>query len=93
MISGLEEGTEYVYSVRAATKQGPGPWTEKSSFMTIKDMARAPMGLKAMATSDQSVEVWWEPIPSVRHKLYGYLVSETMLIHLFFNQLDARTNR
>lgn len=80
MISGLEEGTDYVYTVRAATKQGTGPWTEKASFTTIKDMVRAPMGLKAMATSDQSVEVWWEPIPSVRHKLYGYQVSDDRVI-------------
>lgn len=68
-----------MYTVRAATKQGPGPWSEKFSFATNKDMVRAPMGLKAMATSDQSVEVWWESIPSVRHKLYGYQVYEKQL--------------
>lgn len=79
VFSGLEEGTEYVYTVRAATKQGPGPWSEKFSFATNKDMVRAPMGLKAMATSDQSVEVWWESIPSVRHKLYGYQLFYTMM--------------
>ncbi len=75
VFSGLEEGTEYVYTVRAATKQGSGPWSEKTSFTTTKEMVRAPMGLKAMATSDQSVEVWWEPIPTVRHKLLGYQVT------------------
>lgn len=74
VFSGLEEGTEYVYTVRAATKQGSGPWSENTSFMTSKEMVRAPMGLQAMATSDQSVEVWWEPTPLMRHKLYGYHV-------------------
>ncbi|XP_065213567.1 tyrosine-protein phosphatase Lar isoform X3 [Planococcus citri] len=78
VFSALEEGTEYVYSVRAATRQGSGPWSGKEVFSTTKEMVRAPMGLKAMATSDQSVEVWWEPIPSVRHKLYGYMLFYTM---------------
>lgn len=74
MFSGLEESVEYVFTVRAATRQGSGPWSNREVFTTAKEMVRAPMGLKAMATSDQSVEVWWEPIPSVRPKLYGYQV-------------------
>lgn len=68
-----------MYTVRAATRQGSGPWSNEEVFSTTKEMVRAPMGLKAMATSDQSVEVWWEPIPSVRHKLYGYMVGPKFL--------------
>lgn len=89
VFSGLEEGTEYVYTVRAATKQGSGPWSENTSFMTSKEMVRAPMGLKAMATSDQSIEVWWEPIPLMRHKLYGYHVRIYTLLLLLFKNRDA----
>lgn len=82
VFSGLEEGLEYIYTIRAATKQGSGPWSEKATFNTTRDMVRAPMSLKAMATSDQSVEVWWEP-PTLRHhvhKLYGYQVINFVLV-------------
>jgi hypothetical protein len=33
------------------------------------------MSVQAVATSDQSVEVWWEPVPS-RSKVIGYQVSK-----------------
>jgi receptor-type tyrosine-protein phosphatase F len=40
-------------------------------------MGRAPMMVQAVATSDQTVEVFWEPVPS-RGKLIGYMVYYTM---------------
>lgn len=42
-----------------------------------KDMGRAPMMVQAVATSEQTVEVFWEPVPS-RGKLIGYVVYYTM---------------
>lgn len=73
MFSELEEGALYIVLVRAATRQGHGPWSEHLSIQTAKDMLRAPMGLKAAATSEQSVEVWWEPSVA-RTKVTGYQV-------------------
>ncbi|XP_020288958.1 tyrosine-protein phosphatase Lar isoform X7 [Pseudomyrmex gracilis] len=72
----LEENTEYVFHVRAHTSQGSGPYSEKITIMTEKDIGRAPMSVKAVATSDSSVEVWWEPVPN-RGKIVGYQVFYT----------------
>lgn len=77
VFSNLEEASEYLYRVRAHTRAGVGPWSEKASVLTDKDIIRAPMGVKAVATSDQSVEVWWELVPS-RTPIIAYQV------HLFF---------
>lgn len=40
---------------------------------TERDIVRAPMSVQAVATSDQSVEVWWDPVHS-RSKVTGYQV-------------------
>nr|XP_018903286.1 PREDICTED: tyrosine-protein phosphatase Lar isoform X3 [Bemisia tabaci] len=77
VFSELEEGALYIVLVRAATRQGHGPWSEHLSIQTAKDMLRAPMGLKAAATSEQSVEVWWEPSVA-RTKVTGYQIFYTM---------------
>lgn len=77
VFTNLEENTEYVFRVRAYTKQGAGPFSEKMKIQTERDMGRAPMSVKAVATSDQTVEVWWEGVPS-RGKLLGYKVFYTM---------------
>lgn len=34
---------------------------------------RAPMNVEAVATSEESVEVWWEAVPA-RSKVIGYQV-------------------
>ncbi|CAG9761325.1 unnamed protein product [Ceutorhynchus assimilis] len=77
VFTNLEENTEYVFHVRAYTNQGFGPNSEKQTIQTEKDIARAPMAVKAMATSESSVEVWWEPVPS-RNKVIGYQIFYTM---------------
>ncbi|XP_069702214.1 tyrosine-protein phosphatase Lar isoform X7 [Periplaneta americana] len=73
----LEENTDYVYRVRAHTSQGAGPYSEKITVHTERDIVRAPMSVQAVATSDQSVEVWWEQVPS-RSKVIGYQIFYTM---------------
>ncbi|KAG5866460.1 hypothetical protein JTB14_030407 [Gonioctena quinquepunctata] len=73
----LEENTEYVFHVRAYTSLGEGPYSEKFTMQTERDIGRAPMSVKAVATSDSSVEVWWEPVPS-RGKVIGYKIFYTM---------------
>ncbi|XP_025161579.1 tyrosine-protein phosphatase Lar isoform X7 [Harpegnathos saltator] len=72
----LEENTEYVFHVRAHTSQGSGPYSEKITIITEKDIGRAPMSVRAVATSDSSVEVWWEPVPN-RGKIVGYQIFYT----------------
>ncbi|XP_049808964.1 tyrosine-protein phosphatase Lar [Schistocerca nitens] len=73
----LDENTDYVYHIRAHTSQGPGPYSEKVTVHTERDIVRAPMSVQAVATSDQSVEVWWEGVPN-RGKVIGYQIFYTM---------------
>jgi netrin-G3 ligand len=75
VFTNLEENTDYVFRVRAHTSQGAGPYSEKITVHTERDIVRAPMSVQAVATSDQSVEVWWEAVPS-RTKVIGYQVSK-----------------
>ncbi|XP_046660338.1 tyrosine-protein phosphatase Lar isoform X5 [Homalodisca vitripennis] len=77
VFSNLEESAEYVFRVRAHTRAGAGPWSEREPVTTDRDIVRAPMGVRAVATSDQSVEVWWETVPS-RGKIIGYQLYYTM---------------
>ncbi|XP_071869813.1 tyrosine-protein phosphatase Lar isoform X5 [Bombus fervidus] len=76
VFTNLEENTEYVFHVRAHTSRGSGPYSEKITIITEKDIGRAPMSVKAVATSDTSVEVWWEPVPN-RGKILGYQIFYT----------------
>ncbi|XP_055547044.1 tyrosine-protein phosphatase Lar isoform X2 [Wyeomyia smithii] len=77
VFTNLEESTEYVVRVRSYTKQGAGPFSEKKIIATERDMGRTPLSVQAVATSEQTVEVWWEPVPS-RGKLVGYKIFYTM---------------
>ncbi|XP_034180771.1 tyrosine-protein phosphatase Lar isoform X5 [Osmia lignaria lignaria] len=76
VFTNLEENTEYVFHVRAYTSRGSGPYSEKITIITEKDIGRAPLSVKAVATSDTSVEVWWEPVPN-RGKIVGYQIFYT----------------
>lgn len=78
VFTNLEEATEYVVRVRSYTRQGAGPFSEKKIVTTEKDMGRAPMSVQAIATSEQTVEVWWEAVPSRSNKLLGYKIFYTM---------------
>lgn len=60
VFANLEQNTEYIVRIRAYTKQGAGPFSEKLIIETERDMGRAPMQVQAIATSEQTVEVWWE---------------------------------
>ncbi|KAK5642104.1 hypothetical protein RI129_008271 [Pyrocoelia pectoralis] len=77
VFTNLEENTEYVFHIKAYTSQGSGPFSEKITIQTERDIGRAPMYVRAVATSDSSVEVWWEPVPS-RGKVIGYQIFYTM---------------
>lgn len=72
----MEENTEYVFHVKAYTMRGSGPPSDKITITTDKDIGRAPMSVKAMATSETSVEVWWESVPN-RGKIVGYQIFYT----------------
>nr|CAD7398702.1 unnamed protein product [Timema poppensis] len=77
VFTNLEDHTDYVFHVRAHTSQGAGPFSEHLTVSTERDIVRAPMSVQAVATSDQSVEVWWETVPS-RGKVIGYQIFYTM---------------
>lgn len=63
------------------TKEGIGPFSETLHLHTEPDKVRAPMALKGMATSESSVEIWWEPVPA-RGKVIGYMVSIIVNIYV-----------
>lgn len=86
----LEENTEYVVRIRAYTKQGAGPFSEKIIIETERDMGRAPMSVQAIATSEQTVEVWWEQVPS-RGRLIGYKIFYTMTAVEDLDEWQTRT--
>ncbi|XP_047993091.1 tyrosine-protein phosphatase Lar isoform X5 [Leguminivora glycinivorella] len=77
VFTGLEEDAHYTFKVRAYTDQGPGPYSKEITAHTERDIGRAPMSVKAVATSESDVEVWWEPVPS-RRKILGYVIFYTM---------------
>ncbi|XP_045139286.1 tyrosine-protein phosphatase Lar-like isoform X5 [Portunus trituberculatus] len=77
VFTGLEENMDYTFKVRAWTSMGAGPYSETLHLHTEPDLVRAPMNLQGMATSDSSIEIWWEPVPS-RGKVIGYQVFYTM---------------
>ncbi|KAJ8964749.1 hypothetical protein NQ317_008054 [Molorchus minor] len=54
------KNTEYVFYITAYTSQGSGPNSEKTTIKTEKDIVKATMTVKALATSNSSVEVWWK---------------------------------
>lgn len=50
----LEENTEYQFHVKAYTVQGAGPFSEKITIVTEKDIGRAPMSVQAVSTAKPS---------------------------------------
>ncbi|XP_059050770.1 tyrosine-protein phosphatase Lar isoform X1 [Achroia grisella] len=77
VFTGLEEDAHYVFKVRAYTDQGVGPYSKDVTAHTERDIGRAPMSVKAVATSESGVEVWWETFRS-RKKIIGYVIFYTM---------------
>lgn len=71
------------------TAEGDGPWSPRMTINTTREMVRAPMGVKAVATSDQSIQVWWEAVP-VRVKINGYRVYYTMTAVEDLNQWNIK---
>lgn len=71
------------------TAEGEGPWSPRMTINTTREMVRAPMGVKAVATSDQSIQVWWEAVPA-RVKINGYRVYYTMTAVEDLNQWNIK---
>ena len=55
----LEENSEYHFKVRAYTIRGSGPWSSRIALMTPSDVPPSPKDVQAMATTEHSVQVWW----------------------------------
>lgn len=64
--------------VRAYTSLGPGPWTESVVIITPGDAPPAPTDVQAMATSETSVEVWWDEVPFF-NDILGYTILYTQM--------------
>ena len=90
VFANLDDNTEYKFSVRANTRKGYGPWSTQSSFRTDRNIVRAPLNVKAMATSDSSVQV------NINHCLHccklnslhnrqTKLFTSTLAAHFIFN--------
>ena len=58
----LEENSEYHFKVRAYTTKGCGPWSSRLTIQTPADVPPSPKDVQAMATTDHSVQVWWNEI-------------------------------
>ena len=75
VFANLDDNTEYKFSVRANTRKGYGPWSTQQTFRTDRNIVRAPLGVKAMATSDSSLEVIFLNIEAV---------SMNLLVRIFY---------
>ena len=82
VFANLEDNTEYKFSVRANTRKGYGPWSSVVSFRTDRNIIRAPQHVRAMATSDSSIEVWWEAVP-LRTKVRKLLELRNSFFHAY----------
>ncbi|XP_055940735.1 tyrosine-protein phosphatase Lar-like isoform X5 [Argiope bruennichi] len=89
VFSNLDENTEYTFQVNAFTKKGAGPWSPRMTVQTPGDVPPAPTNVQAVATSDQSVEVWWDPVPYFLDIL-GY---EVLYIQAPVEDLDKWCNK
>jgi len=90
VFANLDDNTEYKFSVRANTRKGYGPWSTQQSFRTDRNIVRAPLNVKAMATSDSGVQVWWEAVP-LRSKVIGYEVFYSMTAVEDLDQWQRKT--
>lgn len=76
VFSSLSENAEYTCKIRAFTSKGPGPWSNRILIHTPGDVPPAPINVQAMATTEKSVEVWWDQMPFFADIL-GYTVLYT----------------
>ncbi|KAG9509735.1 Tyrosine-protein phosphatase Lar, partial [Fragariocoptes setiger] len=61
VLNSLSENTEYIFTVKSKTSIGYGPSSEKK-FSTLRDVPPSPSNVKAMATSFNSMMVWWDEL-------------------------------
>nr|XP_046909116.1 tyrosine-protein phosphatase Lar-like isoform X4 [Dermatophagoides farinae] len=78
VFSSLDENTEYKFRARAYTSKGAGPWSDVLQIMTPGDAPPAPTSVQALATSETSVEVWWDEMPFF-NDILGYTVLYTQI--------------
>ena len=62
VFASLDENQEYSFRVRAYTSRGPGPWSTRLIINTPQDVPPAPASVQAVATSESTIEVWWEEV-------------------------------
>lgn len=95
VFSSLDENQEYSFRVRAYTSKGPGPWSNRLQVNTPNDVPPSPTNVQAMATSEQSVEVWWEEVKYFAD-IVGFQVLYTQTavedLDLWFNKKTALTS-
>ncbi|XP_041360358.1 tyrosine-protein phosphatase Lar-like isoform X2 [Gigantopelta aegis] len=71
-ILGLEMNTDYIFTIKAYTSKGSGPWSNKLHFRTFGRMPPAPKNVKIRRTSSSIIEVTWdEPnFPVAGYRIY-----------------------
>ena len=82
VFTNLEENTEYVFHVKAYTARGSGPYSEKITIKTDKEIGRAPMSVKAIATSESSVEVSYKCV-KFNLEIYSQFYNISMQIQTY----------
>ncbi|XP_025017927.1 tyrosine-protein phosphatase Lar isoform X2 [Tetranychus urticae] len=90
VFSSLTENAEYTCKIRAFTSKGPGPWSNRIQIQTPADVPPAPTNVQAMATTEKSVEVWWDQMPFFADILgYTVLYAQTNAVE----DLDSWLNK
>ncbi|CAG0888961.1 unnamed protein product [Darwinula stevensoni] len=75
VMTGLEEDTSYYFRISANTIGGIGPFSERMYLTTIPEIVRAVRNVRAKATSNDSLEVWWDDTP--RRSIVGFRIYYT----------------
>ncbi|CAG0879781.1 unnamed protein product [Darwinula stevensoni] len=75
-VTGQGENIPFYFRIRAYTSKGAGPFSEKMHVSTTPEIIRAPISVQAMATSKDSLEVWWDEVP--RENIGGYRIYYNM---------------
>lgn len=73
VFGGLEKNTVYVYRIKAFTEKGGGPFSDRMTVQTPPTFPISPANVNAMATSDTTIEVWWDAV-NYTNGIMGYKV-------------------
>lgn len=73
-VPGLDNGTDYTFTVHAVNGKGPGPKRTTNSVTPSADVPDAPTNVRAVADKDGSVQVNWDAADGQGTTVTGYTV-------------------